>query len=126
MAETPTPEQLQAAEGALSWVYPDLKFERSQITTDAALFAFVVMRKVNIGARAAYGMFKLYSLVPPGKWSAIPKQVTKAVLAALQKPGKSLKSQIALAFIAWPHQRNLQLHLREPETYPCPDFRDSE
>jgi hypothetical protein len=31
-----------------------------------------------------------------------------------------------LAFIAWPHQRNLQLHLREPETYPCPDFRDSE
>jgi len=122
--EIPTPEALAAADLALRWIYPDLKFNRHQITPDAAVFAFVVLKKVNFAARMSYGAFKLYG-VPTG-WSFIPKQVISGALGALKKPGKSLSNRVSLALIAWPHQRNLQKHLNEPDVYPCPDFRNDE
>lgn len=120
-AEKPTPEQLDAAEAALLFIFPDLKFRRHQITLEAAVFAFVVLRKVDLGARAAYGMFKLYPTTPIRKWSQIPKHIFNAVLAAT-KNKKSVKSKISLALIALQHQRNLQNHLDNPETFPCPEY----
>ena len=119
------PDQLEVAEKALRWVFPDLKFDRTQITPDAALYSFRVLRKVNLGARVAYGLYQLTQLpLNVREWSDIPQEIFSAVKDALEDPGKSMKSRIALALIALQHERLLQYHLRDPETFPCPDFSD--
>jgi hypothetical protein len=119
------PDELAAADFALRWVFPDLKFERNQITPDAALYGFRVMRKVDIGSRAAYGLFQLTTLpLKVTTWSDIPKEIYQAVREAMKDPRKPMKSRVALAFIALQHQRLLQYHLNDPETHPCPEFSD--
>ena len=123
--DKPLPYQAEAAAAALRYVYPDLIFTTNNITLDAAKFAFEVLRRVDLGARAAYGFFKLYSgTITITEWSDIPKAVYDAAKAAAEHPNKSMKSSISLAFIALPSKRLLQKHLDDPDTFPCPDFRN--
>jgi hypothetical protein len=123
MLKPPNPEQAAAAEAALRYVFPDLRFRREQITLDAAKFAFEVLRRVDLGARAAYGLFKLYEgTLVVTEWSDIPKAVYDAAKEASAHPDRPMKSRIALAFIAWTLQRLMQKHLDDPETFPCPDY----
>ena len=125
MPNPPNPEQAAAAEAALRFVFPDLKFQREQITLDAAKFALEVLRRVDVGARAAFGLFKLYQGTQViTEWNDIPKAIYDAAKEAAAHPDEPMKSRIALAFIAWTLQRLLQKHLDDPETFPCPDFRD--
>lgn len=117
---------LQAtAAKALRFIYGNrLQFTDNQVTPAAAAFAFVTLAKVDLGARAAYSLFKLYSgSLSITKWSDITDALYQAAKAFLEQPGHSLKSEIALAFIALPHTRNLQQHLIDPDTFPCPDYR---
>jgi hypothetical protein len=121
----PRPDDLEAAEFALRWVFSDLRFAQDQVTPEAALYAFRVMKKVDVGSRAAYGLFQLTQLpLNVRSWSDIPREIYGAVREAMKQPGKPMKSRIALAFIARQHQRLLQHHLNDPETHPCPDFSD--
>ena len=115
----------EAAEKALNFLFsPPLVFTRERITPEAAIFAFKALIKVDQGSRASYGLFKLWSPVPATSWKGIATKFAKAVIGALKDPDQYKKSLIGLAYIVQPHRRNLQLHLRDPDTFPCPEFKD--
>ncbi|MDA2923754.1 hypothetical protein MYX65_03690 [Acidobacteria bacterium AH-259-L09] len=115
---------LDAAEKALRFVFqnPPLQFKRSQITLDAAVFAFQVLIKVDQASRASLGLFKLWSPIPVRSWAGISKIFVKAVIAALKDPTKYGRSKIG-ATVAITYRRLLQAHLAEPSTFPCPEYR---
>jgi hypothetical protein len=123
--DTPTQSQSAAATAALRYIYPNIRVRDSQITLDAAKFAFELVRRVDIGARAAYGLFKIYGgSLTVTEWKDIPNFVYEAAKAAAEHPNESMRSLIAVTFIALPLQRLVQAHLDDPETFPCPGFAE--
>jgi hypothetical protein len=119
------PSTAEAAEKALRFIFQSphaLKFKRSQITLDAAVFAFRALIKVDKASRASMGFFKLWSPVPVRSWGAIPKLFVKAVNAALKDPRQYKASPIGRT-VAITHRRNLQAHLDMPDVMPCPQFK---
>ncbi len=122
---SPTPQQLAAAEKALRFVFPNLQFVRSQITPEAAAFAFETVRRVDIGSRVAGGLFKLYDLSKPvHEWKDIVDTIVAAVEEALKDPQESVKSEIGLAYIRYFYSHGIQANLTYGEdVYPCPEFR---
>jgi len=119
-----TPETLELADKSLRFIFGEgLQYRRDQITPEAAAFSFEVVIKVDRGARAAYALFKLYeSMSKVTEWKDIPEAVIGAVKAFFEQRHSSVKSVISVAFIALQHQRNLQMHLPDPETFPCPEY----
>ena len=117
--DRPAPYQVQAAAAALRFIYPDLVFTDDQVTLDSAKFAFEMVRQVDLGARAAYGLFKLYTgTITITKWSDIPKSVYDAAKAAAERPSENMKSPVAVAFLALPYRRLIEKHLQDP-AFPC-------
>jgi hypothetical protein len=58
------------------------------------LYAFRVMKKVDVGSRAAYGLFQLTQLpLNVRSWSDIPREIYGAVREAMKQPGKPMKSR---------------------------------
>ena len=125
MSTIADPDAQQAAEQALRSIFHGphaLRFQRTQITLDAAVFAFQAIVKVDQASRAAAGLFKLWSPVPVTSWKGIPKMFVKAVLAATKDPNTYKQSKIGLT-VAITHRRNLQAHLDMPNVMPCPAYR---
>ena len=118
------PETLELADKSLRFIFGDgLHYTRNQITPQAAAFSFEVVIRVDRGARAAYALFKLYeSISKVTEWKDIPDAVTGAVKAYFEQSHSFVKSAISVAFIAVQHQRNMQMHLTDPETFPCPEY----
>ncbi|GAB5534010.1 MAG: hypothetical protein Rubg2KO_02590 [Rubricoccaceae bacterium] len=106
---------------ALRFIYPTLNVTKSQVTPQAAAFAFKVLVKVDQGTRFSSGLFKLNRVYT--SWSSIPTAFAQAVYTALKNPDAKLKNAVASAFIAKQHRRNLQQHLLMPDVMPCPDFK---
>ena len=121
---TADPAVREAAEAALRAIFrkPPLRFQRSQITTHAAVFAFQALAKVDKASRLSAGLFKLWSPVPVRSLSAIPRMFVKAVIEATKDPDAYKRSAVG-STIAIVHRRNLQAHLLDPDTFPCPQFR---
>jgi hypothetical protein len=117
------PVKQEAAEKALNALFqPPLRFKRDQITLDAAVFAFRSIVKVDQASRMSAGLFKLWSPTPIRSVAGIAMAFAKAVIAATRDPNAYKQSPIG-STIAVVHRRNLQYHLDDPETFPCPDYR---
>lgn len=119
--EKPSTIQLDAAEKSLRFIYPSLQFKRNQITPQAAAFAFKVIVKVDKGTRISSGLFKLTGVYT--SWKSLPQKFVKAIYELFKDPSEFKKNAVSAAYIASPHRRNLQYHLDDPDTFPCPDFR---
>ena len=125
MSTIADPEVQEAAERSLRCIFHgahELRFRRSQVTLDAAIFAFQAIVKVDQASRSAAGLYKLWSPIPVRSWTGIPKMFVKAVLAATKDPGVYKQSKIGLT-AAITHRRNLQAHLDMPDVMPCPGYR---
>jgi len=118
-------ETQKAAAAALNTIFTQqhkLNFREEQITLDAAVFSFKALMAVDKASRASLGLFKLWSPIAPTSWAGIGVKFVKAVLKATDQPEKYQNSAIGRT-TAIPHKRNLQFHLNDPDTFPCPDYR---
>lgn len=117
----PTIEMLDTAEAALKAIYPGLTFSRRQITPQAAAFAFKVIVKVDITARISAGLFSFVRVY--NSWVSIPQTLAKAAYKILNDRTTYQKNKLSWTSIGAPHRRNVQMHLQQPDIFPCPDFR---
>lgn len=124
---TATEEQLEAADLALRFVFPRLIFTRSQISPDAAHFAFRALRAVNAMSRASYASFSIFQAAQKGglsrNWASIPRDVVTGTLLTLKAGKSAQKNQIAQYFLSLYYERLLQKHLQSPDMFPCPEFQ---
>lgn len=114
--------KVDSAYQALKFVFPDLNIKKEQITPEAAAFAFKVLVKVDKGARFSKGAFDLHKVY--SSWTSFGIAFCKAISEILKNPNKTFKNPVAIALIAKQHERNLKMHLQNPETFPCPDFKN--
>lgn len=116
--DSTTQQNAEVVVRALKSIYPTLMVQWHQITPDAAVFTAKLIQKVDAGARASAS---LYGAVGVRSWASIGLAAIKVIANYIDTD--TFKSNlISIRFIASQHERNLQMHLQDPQTFPCPDF----
>ena len=125
MAE-PLPHHVQEmSEAIVRALFPDLAhLARGRITPDAATFLLACVHRLEFATATTSALFALHGPLPRSVFG-LSLKAAKAIMKAVEpnvRPGISF-NRIAFTFVALPHKRHLAAHLRDPETFPCPDYR---
>lgn len=113
-----------AAQECIRVLFPEIKVTPSQITPEAAAFIFTAVSKLRLSSLMTHAMFKLYRPIPPQSATGLSLYLAKAIIGAVA-PMSNADLQwnlVSYNFVIAPHRQNLANHLRDPETFPCPDY----